>query len=37
VWNNADLAAIFLEDAVSAILEPVQLAMSQAIKRANEY
>jgi hypothetical protein len=32
LWNNADLAAIFLEDAVSSTLEPVQLAMTEEIK-----
>jgi hypothetical protein len=32
VWNNADLAAIFLEDAVNSTLEPVQLATSEEIK-----
>lgn len=32
VWVNADLAAIFLEDAVSSALEPVQLATTEEIK-----
>jgi len=32
VWNNADLAAIFLEDGVSTAFEPVQLAMTEEIK-----
>ncbi|HYI02096.1 trypsin-like serine protease [Hyalangium sp.] len=32
VWNNADLAAIFLKDAVSSAFEPAQLAMTEEIK-----
>lgn len=32
VWNNADLAAIFLKNAVSSTLEPMQLATTEEIK-----
>jgi hypothetical protein len=32
VWNNADLAAIFLQDAVTSAFAPVQLAMTEEIK-----
>lgn len=33
VWTNADLAAIFLKEAVSAPFEPVQLALTEEIKK----
>jgi hypothetical protein len=32
VWNNADLAAIFLKSDVSSTLEPMQLATAEEIK-----
>jgi hypothetical protein len=32
VWNNADLAAIFLQDAVVSAFEPLQLVVAEEIK-----